>query len=184
MAEKKAKKFNTKDIVYIGLFASLIVICSWISIPLTVPVTLQTLAVCLTAGLSGAKKGVLSVAIYIFLGIVGLPVFSGFKSGIGALLSPTGGYVIGFIFTALIVGIVSDRSKGKIIPLVLSMITGVIACYFFGTIWFAVIYANQNSSPAALTTILGWCVVPFIIPDGVKIAIASLLTIRLKRFIK
>lgn len=183
--EKKAKKkFKTIDIVYIGLFAALIAVCSWISIPLTVPITLQTMAICLVAGLLGAKRGTITTVIYILLGLVGVPVFAGFSSGPAALLSPSGGYIIGFIFTALIVGIVSDKAKGKMLPLIISMVIGILVCYVFGTAWFAVVYAKQNETATTLKTILGWCVIPFLIPDAVKIAVASILTNRLKKFIK
>lgn len=183
--EKKAKKkFKTIDIVYIGLFAALIAVCSWISIPLTVPITLQTMAICLVAGLLGAKRGTITTVIYILLGLVGVPVFAGFSSGPAALLSPSGGYIIGFIFTALIVGIVSDKAKGKMLPLIISMVIGILVCYVFGTAWFAVVYAKQNETAATLKAILGWCVIPFLIPDAVKIAVASILTNRLKKFIK
>ena len=102
---KKSKRFKTIDIAYIGIFAALIAVCSWISIPLAVPVTLQTMAVCITAGLLGTKKSVLTVVVYILLGLIGVPVFAGFSSGVGVLFGMTGGYIIGFIFTALIVGI-------------------------------------------------------------------------------
>ncbi|MBR3737321.1 MAG: biotin transporter BioY [Eubacterium sp.] len=176
------KKFKTLDLVYIGLSAALIAICSWISIPLTVPITLQTLGVCLVAGLFGAKKGTFSVVIYILLGAIGVPVFSGFKGGIGALAGSTGGYIIGFIFTAFIVGIVSDKTS-KLWAIALAMLGGVLVCYTFGTAWFAIVYAKTNE-PASLATILGWCVFPFLLPDAVKIILAALLTNRLKRYIK
>lgn len=182
--EKEKKKFKTIDIVYIGLFAALIAVCSWISIPLTVPITLQTMAICLVAGLLGAKRGTITTVIYILLGLVGVPVFAGFSSGPAALLSPSGGYIIGFIFTALIVGIVSDKTKGKMIPIVIAMIIGILFCYVFGTAWFAIVYAKQNETAATLKTILSWCVLPFLIPDAVKIVVASILTNRLKKFIK
>lgn len=182
--EKQNKRFKTIDVVYIGLFAALIAVCSWISIPLTVPITLQTMAVCLVAGLLGTKRGTITTVIYILLGLVGVPVFAGFSSGPAALLSPSGGYIVGFIFTALIVGFVSDKTKGRMLPLIISMVTGILVCYIFGTIWYAIVYAKQNETVAALKTILGWCVIPFLIPDAVKIAVASILTNRLKRFIK
>lgn len=183
MREKtEDKKFKTLDLIYIGLSAALIAVCSWISIPLTVPITLQTMGVCLISGLFGAKKATLSVIIYIILGAVGVPVFAGFSSGAGILLGATGGYIVGFIFTAVIVGITADRTN-KLWALILSMIIGILVCYAFGTAWFAIVYAN-NGQPETLVTILGWCVVPFIIPDAVKIAIAAILTNRLKRFIK
>lgn len=178
------KKTNSKitDMVYIGLSAAIIVVCSWISIPLTVPITLQTMGVVLISGLFGAKRGTLSTLLYILIGAIGVPVFSGFKSGFGVLLGSTGGYIIGFIFTALIVGIVSDKTN-KLWALILSMVVGILVCYAFGTVWFAVVYAKTNE-PASLATILGWCVIPFLIPDAIKIALAAVLTNRLKKFVK
>lgn len=178
------KKTNSKitDMVYIGLSAAIIAVCSWISIPLTVPITLQTMGVVLISGLFGAKRGTLSTLLYILIGAIGVPVFSGFKSGFGVLLGSTGGYIIGFIFTALIVGIVSDKTN-KLWALILSMVMGILVCYAFGTAWFAVVYAKTNEQ-ASLATILGWCVIPFLIPDAIKIALAAVLTNRLKKFVK
>ena len=178
------KKTNSKitDMVYIGLSAAIIAVCSWISIPLTVPITLQTMGVVLISGLFGAKRGTLSTLLYILIGAIGVPVFSGFKSGFGVLIGSTGGYIIGFVFTALIVGIVSDKTN-KLWALILSMVVGILVCYAFGTAWFAVVYAKTNE-PASLATILGWCVIPFLIPDAIKIALAAVLTNRLKKYEK
>ncbi len=186
--EEKNKKVpansKIKDIVFIGISAALIAVCSWISIPLpTVPITLQTMGVCLIAGLFGLKRGTLATAVYITLGALGVPVFSGFTGGVGIILGQTGGYIIGFIFTALIVGLASDKFKGRLLPLILSMVIGILVCYAFGTAWFAVVYAKSNE-PASLLTILGWCVFPFLLPDAVKIAVAAVLANRLKKFVK
>lgn len=184
MTEKKKKeKFKTLDLVYIGLSAALIAICSWISIPLTVPITLQTMGICLISSLFGLKRGTFATVVYIVLGAVGVPVFQGFTSGLGIITGSTGGYIVGFIFTALIVGFVSDKFEGKLVPLIISMAVGILVCYAFGTAWFAVVYARKNT-PATIGTILGWCVIPFLIPDAIKIVVASILTNRLKRFVK
>ena len=167
---------KTKDMVYIGIFAAIITICSWISVPFTVPFTLQTFAVFLAVLLLGGKRGTLSVLIYILLGVVGLPVFSGFKGGIGAILGPTGGYIIGFIVTALIMWAFEHIPKmNRTVSSVISMVLGLIACYAFGTAWFYYVYNNGTDTPASLSMILGWCVIPFIIPDLVKILLAFLL---------
>ncbi len=180
MTEEKAKKkkFKTIDIVYIGLFAALIAVCAWISIPMTVSFTLQTCAVCLTAGLLGWKRGTLTVLVYILLGMVGLPVFTGFKSGIAAVTGPTGGYIVGFIFTALIVGLAADRLGKRLWVNILFMAIGILVCYLFGTVWFMIAY--KVTFVSALTT----CVIPFLIPDAVKIAVAAILVNRLKKFVK
>lgn len=180
MTEEKAKKkkFKTIDIVYIGLFAALIAVCAWISIPMTVSFTLQTCAVCLTAGLLGWKRGTLTVLVYILLGMVGLPVFTGFKSGIAAVTGPTGGYIVGFIFTALIVGLAADRLGKRLWANILFMAIGILVCYLFGTVWFMIAY--KVTFVSAMTT----CVIPFLIPDAVKIAVAAILVNRLKKFVK
>ncbi len=177
------KKFKTSDLAYIGASAAIIAVCSWVTIPVgAIPVTLQTMAVCLICGLFGLKRGTLSTLVYIILGAVGVPVFSGFKGGIGVLAGATGGYIIGFIFTALIVGAVSDKTE-KLWALIVSMIIGTAVCYAFGTVWFMLVYSGETAAHI-LSKTLAVCVTPFIIPDAVKIIIASLLTTRLKKHIK
>lgn len=176
-------RFKTKDLAFIGLSAALIAICSWVTIPVgVIPVTLQTMAVCLASGLLGFKRGALSTLVYIALGAVGVPVFSGFKGGIGVLGGATGGYIIGFIFTAAAVGLVSDKCD-KLWALLLSMILGTALCYAFGTAWFMVVYSKGDSA-VTLSKTLALCVTPFLIPDAVKIITASLLTTRLKKHIQ
>ncbi len=180
------KNSKLTQTVFIGLFAALIAVCSQIQIPGAVPFTLQTFAIFLAAGLLGGKRGTVSVLIYILIGAIGLPVFAGFKGGIGALFGTTGGYIIGFIFTMLFMWLFEHffiKGKGKkIIPLGISMVIGLIICYAFGTAWFIIVYTNTKE-PIGIGSALSLCVFPFIIPDAVKIALALLLTSRLKRFI-
>ena len=179
------KNSKLTQTIFIGLFAALIAVCSQIQIPGAVPFTLQTFAVFLAGGLLGGKRGTISVFVYILLGAVGLPVFAGFKGGIGALIGTTGGYIIGFIFSMLVFVVfellLKEKAK-KIIPLGITMVIGLIICYAFGTAWFMIVYTNTKE-PIGLITALSWCVFPFIIPDIVKIALALTLTSRLKRFI-
>lgn len=175
---RERKTFKTIDLVYIGLFAALIAVCAWIAIPLTVSVTLQTFAVCLTAGLLGWKRATLTTIVYILLGMIGLPVFTGFNSGIAAVTGPTGGYIVGFIFTALIVGFSVEKVGRKIWQNILFMVIGILVCYLFGTVWFVIAY--KVSFVSALST----CVIPFLLPDAVKIVLAAVLVNRLKRFVK
>ena len=182
--KKQKNKFKTIELVYIGIFAAIIVVCSWISIPLTIPVTLQTMAVCLTAGLLGTKKGTIAVFVYILLGLIGVPVFSGFSAGVGVLFGATGGYIIGFIFTSLIVGIMVKLLGRKIWVYAVSMLIGIAVCYTFGTVWFIVVYNNSNADAVSVSAALGMCVIPFIIPDFIKIAVASVLCTRLNKYVK
>ena len=176
------KVLTTREAAYIAMGAALIAVCSWISVPATVPFTLQTFAVCLVTAVFGLKLGLWTVVIYLLLGAVGAPVFAGFKGGLGALLGTTGGYLIGFLFTALIVGLAVNRLGRKPLVLVLAMVAGILVCYAFGTAWFMVVYA-RNSGPIGLGTALGWCVIPYLVPDGIKIALATLLTGRLHKLL-
>ena len=171
--------WKTTDLVYIALFAVLITICSWISIPTAVPFTLQTFGVFAAAIILGGKRASISVLIYLLLGAVGLPVFAGFSSGAAVLLGTTGGYLIGFIFTALFMWVTEKLTKGRPVLVILSMIAGLIICYAFGTIWFMQVYA-RNSGPIGIMTALGWCVFPFIIPDLIKIVLAYIIGTRVK----
>lgn len=183
MAQNENTKFKTLDLVYIAVCAALIAVCSWISIPTTVPFTLQTFAVFLAVGLLGGKRGTIAVLIYILLGAVGLPVFAGFKGGIASLLGLTGGYIIGFLLSALLMWLFEKLLGRKLWVLAVSMVLGLIICYAFGTAWFMVVYA-KNNNPIGLTAVLGMCVIPFIIPDLIKIALALFLTKPLRRVIK
>lgn len=173
---------GAKDLALIGLFTALISFCSWISVPFTVPFTLQTLGVMLAAGLLGTRRGTLSVLSYIALGAFGLPVFSGFRGGIGVLTGTTGGYIIGFIFMALAIGLITERF-GKSSPvLAASIVLGTALCYAFGTAWFYFLYLN-TTGPVSIAAVLGWCVFPFIIPDLIKCALAVLLIKRLSQIV-
>ena len=130
-----AKENNkTYDLVYISMFTVLIAICSWISIPAAVPFTLQTLGVFLAVGILGGKRGTMAVLVYILLGAIGIPVFAGFSGGIGVLTGTTGGYIVGFLASALVMwGMERAFGKGKKIQ-ILSMFVGLLACYAVGTL--------------------------------------------------
>lgn len=172
------RSLTTRDISTVAMGVALIAVCSWISVPMTIPFTMQTFAVCLVTALFGLKRGVWTVVCYILLGAVGAPVFSGFKGGVGALLGTTGGYIIGFLFTAFIVGLAVEKLGRSLPVLIGSMVVGILVCYAFGTAWFMFVYARKTG-PIGLGTALGWCVLPYLLPDAVKIALASILTGRL-----
>ena len=161
------KSKTTRELALIAMGAALIAVCSWIAVPTAIPFTLQTFAVCLAA-----------VALYLLLGAAGLPVFSGFKGGLGALLGTTGGYLAGFLFTAVVVGLAVDKLGRKLPVLIVSMALGILLCYTFGTAWFVLVY-TRSSGPIGVGTALGWCVLPYLLPDAVKIALAAVLTGRL-----
>ncbi|MBQ3284806.1 MAG: biotin transporter BioY [Ruminococcus sp.] len=179
LPDSKKTHTSVKDMAYVALFAALIAVCSIISIPVgTVPVTLQTFGVCLCAAMLGWKRGTLSVLIYILLGAVGAPVFAGMKGGFGVLAGPTGGYIVGFLLSALIIGIAAQRWERKALPLTVAMILGVLACYLVGTVWFMIV----TKMPLGESLLL--CVVPFLLPDAVKIAAAVILSNRLSKVVK
>lgn len=177
------KKLTTLDMAYIGLFACIMAICAWISVPGEIPFTLQTMGVFLAVGLLGGKRGTLAVLVYVLLGAVGLPVFSGFTGGIGRLMGATGGYILGFLVSALIMWAVEKLLPKKLWALVLGMVLGLAVCYAFGTVWFLVVYTKAKGA-ISLMSVLGMCVIPYIIPDLLKIALALVLTKTLKRFVK
>lgn len=174
------KAFSTRDMVYIAVCAALMAICSWISIPATVPFTLQTFAVFLAIIILGGKNGTISVLIYVLLGAIGVPVFQGFAGGFGVILGTTGGYIVGFIFSALVMWLVEKLMGHKVVPMIIASVLGLIVCYAFGTAWFMVVY-TKNSGAITLATTLGWCVIPFIIPDLLKIAVAIGVGFRLRK---
>ena len=171
-----------KKIVQIALMAALMAICSYITIPMAVPFTMQTFAVFTAVGLLGWRNGLTSILVYIAMGAVGLPVFAGFSGGFQVILGPTGGYIVGFVLTALVMGALEKPLKEVKIGRILSMIAGLVACYAFGTAWFLWVY-TQNTGAIGLWTALTWCVLPFIIPDLVKIVLADTLVKRLKRHV-
>lgn len=172
------RPISVHELTAVAIGAALIAVCSWISVPTTIPFTMQTFAVCLAAALFGSRCGVWAVLCYICLGLIGLPVFSGFRSGFAVLLGPTGGYISGFLFTAWITGVGAKRCGRRRPALFLFMAAGILVCYAFGTAWFMVVYA-RHTGPIRLGTALAWCVLPYLFPDGVKIALASALAARL-----
>lgn len=166
----------TRSLVLAALFAALTAICSQIQIPLPyIPINLALFAVHLCGALLGPKWGALSMAAYALLGAVGVPVFAGFKSGPAALFGKTGGYILGYILCALVVGLMTRKFGSSLRNLCLSMVVGVAVCYLFGTIWFMVL-TGMN-----LVTSLSYCVIPFLPGDAVKILLAAVLSLRLQK---
>ncbi len=176
----KKKKFPIREITVIAQFAALTAVCSWLQIPaIPIPFTMQTFAVFLSVYVLGIEKGFLSVLVYILLGAAGLPVFSRFQGGIGVIAGPTGGYIVGFLFTAIVTGVLLRLSRNRPVRVCLSMTFGLLVCYVFGTVWFIImsrVYGNDLSLASALKA----AVLPFIIPDAVKILLAFLIGKKIK----
>lgn len=183
MSASVSTKGKTADMAYIALCVVIIAVCSWISIPTIVPFTLQTFGVFFAVGLLGGKRGSLAVLVYLLLGAIGIPVFSSFTGGIGMLLGSTGGYIVGFLFSALVMWAMEILLGKKRWVQAFSMILGLLVCYACGTIWFMLVYAN-TSGAVGVWTALTWCVFPYIIPDILKILLALHLSKRLAKIIK
>lgn len=177
------KNKTTLHMVYTAMFAVIMAVCSWISIPTNIPFTLQTFAIFLAVGVLGGKLGTMSVAVYLLLGAVGVPVFAGFTGGIGVMLGVTGGYIVGFLFSALVMWLMEAILGKKTWVLALSMVIGLIVCYVFGTVWFVQVYSTGEESISFMGA-LGMCVVPYIIPDIIKIVIALAICKRVRGIIR
>lgn len=178
--ERRTKGFQAIDLAYVAVCAALMAVCSWISIPATVPFTLQTFAVFCSLGLLGGRRGTAAILVYLLLGALGVPVFAGFSGGIGILFGTTGGYLLGFILMGLVYWLGERLSMESLAVRIASMVLGLLLCYAFGTAWFMFVYARQTGA-IALGTALAWCVVPFLLPDLVKMALALLLSGRLRK---
>lgn len=167
-------KQNTRNMVRASLFASLIAVCAWITIPIPpVPVTMQTFGVLLTLGILGGKWGTVSIVLYLALGMIGLPVFAGFRGGAAALLDATGGFLWGFAAGGL--GYRAVQKLGKAPAMVLCQLI----CYFCGCLWFQHWVGDTDLAGAVLV-----CVVPFLIPDLLKLWLAWHLAQRIGKILK
>ena len=162
-----------------ALFAALLCICSWIAIPMPeISITAQTFGIFLTLGVLGGKWGTAACLTWLCLGMAGLPVFSGFRGGLGMLLGTTGGYLWGFPVSCLVYWVITARFGSKFRTA--AMILGLLCCYGCGTAWYLLIYLDAGS----LWAILLKCVVPYVIPDLIKLLLAQRLTNRLERFLR
>ena len=150
-------KFSTRDLCFCAIGAALIAVC----------------------GLLGGKRGTVSVLVYLLLGAVGAPVFAGFRGGFASLIGTTGGYLVGFILLALIITLAQARWGLGQWVFVLSAAVGLLVCYAFGTAWFLIVYTRTGA--ITLGVVLAKCVLPFLLPDAIKLALATLLRARLYR---
>jgi biotin transport system substrate-specific component len=173
------KKEDTRRLVFCALFTALIAIFSQLQLPVgPVPVSLATLGVMLCGLLLGWRYGALAVGAYILLGAVGVPVFAGFQGGAGRLLGPTGGYIVGYLFYALLAGLNLPRLQERFWGRCVLLLLGTAVCYGLGTVWFV------HISGRTLAESLSLCVVPFLPGDAAKIALAAFLTPRLRKALK
>ena len=175
--EIKLNQVSARSIVMIALFAALTSVGAWLSIPIKpVPFTLQLFFVLLAGATLGARDGALSQVIYLLLGIAGLPVFAGGHAGLGSLLGPTGGYLIGFVLAALVVGFIAPPEYRNSYPLhLIAMLVGLLTIYLPGLFQLHLIAKLSWSK----TLIAG--LYPFILFDLIKVVIAARLAIIIKK---
>ncbi|MCR4963376.1 MAG: biotin transporter BioY [Firmicutes bacterium] len=176
-------KWSPLDMAYIALATVIMMVCAWISIPTMIPFTLQTLGIFLCAGLLGPARGTAAILIYLGLGMAGLPVFSGFRGGLGIVLGPTGGYLLGFLLAVPLSGWLMQRCGGKSIPSLLGMGLGLLLVYLCGTLWNVCVYAPETGASGFLAA-LSVYVLPFILPDIGKLVLAWFLCRRLQPYVK
>ncbi|MEA1895770.1 MAG: biotin transporter BioY [Euryarchaeota archaeon] len=166
---------SVRPMIYASMFAALTAIGAFIRIPIPaspVPITLQVFFVLLAGLLLGSKWAGMSMIVYVMLGIIGFPVFSGGLSGIGVLLGPTGGYLIGFIPAAFVTGLVTETFGRSTFSAICAMITGIAAIYLLGAFQLSVV--SGLSIPQSV--VIG--VIPFLIGDSIKL-VAALIVSRL-----
>ena len=147
------KGFSLRDMVLCALFAAILAVSAWLTVPGEVPFTLQTFGVFAALGLLGGKRGTIAIALYLVLGAVGLPVFSGFRGGFGVLLGTTGGYIFGFLLSGLLYWALTALLGNKGWVRLLAMVLGLLLCYAAGTGWFLLVYL-QKTGPISLGVVL------------------------------
>ena len=173
-----------KNAAYTAMAAVIITVCSWLTVPFTVPFTMQTFAVFCVLLILGGKRGTAATVLYILLGMAGLPVFSGFNGGFAHVIGPTGGYMIGFVLIGILYTVFEPVTRDRgITPKILVLSGGLLLCYITGTVWFVAVYGARGESMGFFTA-LSVCVLPYIIPDIAKMALAFLVGERVKKYIK
>lgn len=167
---------SARELCYIAVSVSLLAVCSWVCVPIgNIPVTLQTLALFVLCGALGARRAFLAVFVWLTLGFCGVPVFAGFTGGVGKLFTQTGGFLIGFLVAAPLMGWLY---RGKLLQRAAALCIGAIVYNALGTVWFCVLYTGFHAGGllAALTT----CVLPYLLFDIAKIGIALIVTEQIK----
>ena len=162
---------KTKDMILVSMFAALTAIFAQVTIPLPispVPITLQVLAVCLTSAILGSRLAFMSMLVYIAVGILGMPVFSGGASGLGVVMGPTGGYITGFLLSSYVTGkLVQRKPLPTLSNTLFAMFSGLLVIYATGMLQLSLV----TGMPLQAAFMSG--VVPFIGLDIIKIAVGA-----------
>ncbi len=173
------KNSRVKNMALISMCTAFICISAWITVPFAVNFTLQTFAVFLVCSLFDLKISLVSILLYMALGICGLPVFSGFGAGFGVLFGPTGGYLVGFVFVPAIMYIFLRKNRMHAGIRCISMCISLFVCYLFGSLWYY--FGFSAYSDITFAEILAICILPFIFPDILKIILACSVSSRLMK---
>lgn len=170
------KKLTTYQMAVTALMAAVMCVLGPLTVPIgAVPISLENFVICLTAWLLGPKFGTLSVAVYLCIGLIGVPVFSGYGAGLAKLAGPTGGYLVGYLLLALIGGLFIEKSNGNPVVSGIGLVLGDAACYVLGTAWF--VFQMQCELGYALSV----CVYPFIALDLAKIVVSCVVGALLRK---
>ena len=160
----KNQKITTYQMAVTAVMAAVLCVLGPLTVPIgAVPISLANFVICLTAWLLGPKFGTLSVVIYLAIGLIGVPVFSGYGAGLAKVAGPTGGYLVGYLLLAFIGGLFIEKSNGQPVVSAVGLVLGDAACYVLGTAWF--VFQMQCELGYALSV----CVYPFIALDLAKI---------------
>lgn len=177
---------RSKPILYkittIAMSVSILTICSWITIPFTIGITLQTYAVFLISGCFGLSISLSAISAYLLLGIMGIPVFSGFNAGISAFIGPSGGFLLGFLLSAIIISAFRRHYRNNSWCYLITMTASQIICYIMGCLWYAGVFFHGVS--ISLISVLSACVLPFLLTDAAKIILVSMTFKRISPYIQ
>ncbi|MBR4799376.1 MAG: biotin transporter BioY [Clostridia bacterium] len=169
---------------YIALGAVLIAAGAWITVPFAaIPFTMQTFSLFAVTLLLGGKRACVSVLVYIALGAAGVPVFSGFRGGVGALAGATGGYIAGFIAVPLVFWLFTKLFGEKLFVKLASLALGLAVCYLFGTAWYALVFSG-DAAKAGFGYAFSVCVLPYIPADAAKLALAAAICVKVEKYFK
>ena len=182
MSKYKDVRIMLKEMSVVALFTALFAVSGYLYIPLTVPVTLQTFVLSMCLCCFGTSITLKMLSVYTLAGCIGIPVFSSFRGGISVLLQPTGGYIIGFFLMTLCFGLLKKSLPDFKLKNLVSLTLSLLPLYICGSIWYAFVYLNGTDG--GLVSVLGVCVLPFVLPDIIKVTVASMCYEKLKRHIK
>ena len=173
-------KLSVRDMCYSAIFAALLAVCAQLRIPaFGVSITLQTFAIFLALLTLGGFLGTVAVGLYLLLGILGVPVFSGFRGGAFVLLMESGGFLVGFMLTSLLYWAITAKFQPKLWGKMLILALSMVPCYGLGLYWMFRFFSRTVTARD-----YGYALLIFAIPDAVKFFLAYWISHRLRKFVK